>query len=285
MNWQGFTVVTDAHMSIGLAGRTVHRLGFGTATHGAAPANTWWRHRQESVAVLRRAVDLGVQFIDTADSYGEGASEQLIAEALYPYVADLLIATKGGYVMFPKPWTPDGRPEHLRRVCDESLGRLRLDRIDLYQLHSPDPAVPFEDTVGALVELREAGKIGHIGLSNVDEGHLVRALRLTPIASVQNRYNLADRSSEAVLEFCSVHGIAFIPWAPTLTGPHKALSEVAARSRATERQVALAWLLSRSRFVLPIPGTSVIAHLEENMGATSTNLSEQDMLRLTDEKA
>src|SRR6516162_10825790 len=208
-------MVTDPYMSIDLAGKTVYRLGFGTATHGSSPAAAWLRHRPQSLAVLRRAVDVGVRFIDTADSYGEGVSEQLIAEALYPYPPDVLVATKGGYVMQPAPWTPDGRPERLKRTCEDSLDRLRLERIDLYQLHAPDPAVPFEDTVGALIELRDAGKIGHIGLSNVTEVHLKQALALTPVSSVQNRYNLRDRSCEAVLELCARQGIAFIPWSPT----------------------------------------------------------------------
>jgi aryl-alcohol dehydrogenase-like predicted oxidoreductase len=273
-------MTTEPYMSIDLAGKTVYRLGYGTATHGAARAPAWWRHRGRSHALLRRAVDLGVQFIDTADSYGEGASEQLIAEALHPYPADVLVATKGGYVMEPKPWTPDGRPDRLKRNCDDSLARLRIERIDLYQLHAPDPAVPFEDSVGALIELRDAGKICHIGLSNVNEDHLARALGLTPVASVQNRYNLADRSCEKVLDLCATHGIAFIPWSPTKTGHHGAIAEVATEHDATPTQVALAWLLRRSPVVLPIPGTSSIAHLEENMTAANLELSDRQLQRL-----
>jgi aryl-alcohol dehydrogenase-like predicted oxidoreductase len=225
-------------------------------------------------------VDLGVQFIDTADSYGEGASEQLIADALYPYPPGVLVATKGGFVMAPESWTPDGRPEWLKRTCEESLARLRVECIDLYQLHAPDPAVPFEDTLGALIELRDAGKIGHIGLSNVTEEHLKQALALTPIASVQNRYNLRDRSSEAVLELCASHGIAFIPWSPTKTGDDEALAAVATQQGATPTQVALAWLLNRSPFMLPIPSTSSIAHLEENMAAAHLQLSPQQVQHL-----
>jgi aryl-alcohol dehydrogenase-like predicted oxidoreductase len=267
-------------MSIDLAGKTVYRLGFGTAAHGAAPAEAWWRHRRQSHALLRRAVDLGVQFIDTADSYGEGASEQLIAEALHPYPADVLVATKGGYVMEPKAWTPDGRPDRLKRTCEDSLARLRIERIDLYQLHAPDPAVPFEDSLGALIELRDAGKILHIGLSNVNEDHLVRALALTPVASVQNRYNLADRSCEKVLDICATYGIAFIPWSPTKTGHHDAIAAVATEHRATPTQVALAWLLRRSPVMLPIPGTSSIDHVEENMAAANLQLSDRQLQRL-----
>jgi aryl-alcohol dehydrogenase-like predicted oxidoreductase len=225
-------------------------------------------------------VDLGVQFIDTADSYGEGASEQLIAEALYPYPPGVLVATKGGFVMSPESWTPDGRPAWLKRTCEESLSRLRVERIDLYQLHAPDPAVPFEDTVGALIELRDAGKIGHIGLSNVTEVHLKQALALTPVSSVQNRYNLRDRSCEAVLELCARQGIAFIPWSPTKTGDDEALAAVATEHGATPTQVALAWLLNRAPLMLPIPSTSSIAHLEENMAAANLQLSPQQVQRL-----
>jgi aryl-alcohol dehydrogenase-like predicted oxidoreductase len=235
--------------------------------------------------VLRRAVDLGVRFIDTADSYGEGVSEQLIAEALYPYPPDVLVATKGGYVMQPAPWTPDGRPERLKRTCEESLARLRLERIDLYQLHAPDPAVPFEDTLRALIELRDAGKIGHIGLSNVNEDHIVQALAFTPIASVQNRYNLADRSCETVLDLCAAHGISFIPWSPTKARHHEGLAAIAAEQGATPSQVALAWLIHHSPVMLPIPGTSSVPHLEENMAAANLQLSHHQLSCLEGESA
>jgi aryl-alcohol dehydrogenase-like predicted oxidoreductase len=278
-------MVTKPNLHIDLAGRDMYRLGFGTATHGSSPAPTWRKYRQQSLDVIREAVERGVQFIDTADSYGEGVSEELIAEALYPYPANVMVATKGGYVMEPKPWTPDGRPERIKRICDGSLTRLRVERIGLYQLHAPDPSIPFEDTVGAFVELRDAGKIAHIGLSNVSEEQLTRAIELTPVASVQNRYNLEDRSSEAVLDLCVTHGIAFIPWSPTKTGPHAALDAVAAELDATARQVALAWLLHHSPVILPIPGTSSIAHLQENMASANLGLSDDQMLQLAEGRA
>jgi aryl-alcohol dehydrogenase-like predicted oxidoreductase len=234
--------------------------------------------------LVRRAVELGVQFIDTADVYGDGASEQIIAEALVPYPDDVLIATKGGFV--PGPLTPgapgepmlpaDGRPEYLRRVCDASLRRLRIDTIDLYQLHAPDPKVPFEDSIGALVQLRDEGKVRHVGLSNVNRKHLATAVRITPIASVQNRYNPTDRRSERVLEMCEEHGIAFLPWGP-ISVDNEAIDEIASREHATPQQVALAWLLARSPVMLPIPGTSSIAHLEANVGALDLELSDEDV--------
>ena len=220
--------------------------------------------------VLRRAVELGVDFIDTADSYGPEVSERLIAEALHPYPAGLLIATKGGQVRpGPGRWVPDGRPEHLRAACEGSLRRLHLDTIDLYQFHRPDPKVPYEESVGTLVRLRDAGKIRMIGVSNVNLEQLEIALRVAEAVSVQNRYNLADRDSEPVLRRCEELGLAFLPWGPLgrgeLARPSSAMQDVARRHGATPGQVALAWLLARSPLMLPIPGTSRVAHLEENV--------------------
>jgi pyridoxine 4-dehydrogenase len=262
--------------TVHVAGRDVNRLGFGAMRIMGAG---------DPVKLLRRAVELGAQFIDTADIYGDGQSERLIAEALHPYPEDIFIATKGGFV--PGRLEPgqrslpaDGRPERLKRVCEESLGRLRLERIDLYQLHTPDAQVPFEDSVGALLDLRDEGKIGHIGLSNIGRTHLNQALELTPIASVQNRFNHQDRSSEKVLERCDEVGITFLPWGPMSTGDDENLDAVASEIGATRSQVALAWLLYRSPNVLPIPGTSSIAHLEENMGAQALRLGEGHVARL-----
>jgi aryl-alcohol dehydrogenase-like predicted oxidoreductase len=231
-------------------------------------------------AVLRRAVELGVDFIDTADSYGPEVSERLIAEALYPYPDNLVIATKGG-MLRPGPgrWDPDGRPEHLRAVCEGSLRRLRLDEIPLYQLHRPDPRVPLEESVGALVALKDEGKIRHIGLSNVDEGELHRAMAITPIVSVQNMFSVDRRRSAAVLDVCETERLAFIPWAPLGEGAPRsaALSRIAAAHGATPYQVALAWLLARSPVILPIPGTASLAHLDENVAAASVGISQAEV--------
>ena len=239
----------------------------------------------DPAALVRRAVELGVQFIDTADIYGDGASERVIADALRPYPEHVLVATKGGFVpgkLRPgRPALPaDCRPERLRRVCEESLLRLRLERIDLYQLHTPDPGVPFAESVGALVELREEGKIAHIGLSNVGRTHILQALEITPIASVQNRFNHLDRTSEKVLNLCTERGIVFLPWAPIQTGPDGPLRAVAAEVGATPSQVALAWLLHRSPVILPIPGTSSFSHLEENVAAARVRLDAVQFARL-----
>ena len=264
----------------------VSRLGFGAMRITGRgvwgpPAN-----RAESMRVLRRAVDLGVTLIDTADSYGPGVSEELIAEALAPYGHGLVIATKGGLTRpGPGEWRRDGRPEHLRAACEASLKRLRVDHIELYQLHSPDPRVPLEDSVGALVELQREGKIRHIGVSNVDARELAAARDVATIVSVQNRYNLADRSSEPVLTVCERDGIAFLPWYPLSAGSDAAsagptLAEVAARHSATPAQVAIAWLLARSPVMLPIPGTSSVTHLEENLQAARLRLSAADRAAL-----
>jgi len=263
----------------------VRRLGFG-AMRITGPG-IWGdpADRDEAIAVLRRAVELGVNLIDTADSYGPGVSEQLIAEALHPYPDDVVIATKGGLLRDgPHRWRPDGRPEHLRTVCDESLQRLRLEQIPLYQFHRPDPRVPFEDSVGALVELQREGKIRHIGLSNVTVAELDRALALTPVVSVQNRYSPVDRRSDDVLARCEDASIGFVPWAPLESGgigDQGELERVAAAHDATPHQVAIAWLLARSPAMLPIPGTGSIAHLEENMAAASIELSTDELARLS----
>jgi aryl-alcohol dehydrogenase-like predicted oxidoreductase len=234
--------------------------------------------------VLRRAVELGVNLIDTADSYGPEVSERIIAEALRPYPEDLVIATKGGYTRPGGRWVPNGRPQHLRQACEGSLRRLEVDRIDLYQFHTPDPNVPFEDSVWALAELRDEGKIHHVGLSNVGVRELEIAIDIVPIASVQNRYNLTDRSSEAVLQACEREEAGFIPWFPLATGrlarSRGPLDEIAARHDATPLQVALAWLLGHSPAMLPIPGTSSVAHLEENVAAAGLRLSEDEMATL-----
>jgi pyridoxine 4-dehydrogenase len=262
----------------------VNRLGFGAMR--ITGRGIWGppADHDEAVRVLRRAVELGVEFIDTADAYGPDVSEELIAEALSPYPEGLVIGTKGGLLRGgPGDWRPDGRPEHLRAACEGSLRRLRVDQIALYQLHRPDPAVPLEDSIGELVSLRAEGKIRHIGLSNVSARQLARALEATPIASVQNRYNPADRASDEVVELAATRGLAFLPWAPVggqEPGEGKALAEVARRHGVSPVQVAIAWQLARSPQVLPIPGTSSVAHLEENVAAASLRLSADDLALL-----
>ena len=241
---------------------------------------------REAIALLRRAVDKGVTFIDTADSYGPGVSETLIAKALYPYPAGLVIASKGGLTRpGPGHWEVDCRPEHLRRVCADSLKRLRLDRIELYQLHAVDYRVPIEDSIGTLVALQREGKIGHIGVSNVSAVEMSRAQRVAEIVSVQNSYNLRDRSSDGLIDICAAAGVAFIPFYPLAkgrlaAGPGSPLTRIAERHHATPAQIALAWLLHRSPAMLPIPGTSSIAHLEENLGAASIRLSAEEFRTL-----
>ena len=238
--------------------------------------------------VLRRVVELGITFTDTADSYGPEVSERLIAEALHPYPDGLVIATKGGLTRTGRggPWPPDGRPEHLREACEGSLRRLRLDRIDLYQLHRVDPKVPLEDSVGALAELRREGKVRHVGLSNVSVDQLERAESIVPIVSVQNEYSVGNRSSEDVLEACESRSAAFLPWYPleagSLARPGGPLDRVAEAQGATPAQVALAWLLARSPVILPIPGTSSVEHLEENVAATRLTLSDEELAELSD---
>jgi pyridoxine 4-dehydrogenase len=261
----------------------VRRLGFG-AMRITGPG-IWGEpeDRDGAIALLRRVVELDVNFIDTADSYGPETSEQLIAEALHPYPPDLVIATKGGLTRpGPGRWEPDCRPERLKRCCDESLLRLKLDTIPLYQLHTPDRKVPFEESVGALAELREQGKVRHVGLSNVGRRHVEEAQRIVPIVSVQNRYSVTARDSEEVLKRCEEEGLAFIPWFPLDAGGMKqdALAEVARAHDATPAQVAIAWLLHHSDAMLPIPGTSSIEHLEENVAAASLRLREEDLAQL-----
>ena len=252
----------------------VHRMGFGAMRITGPGILGDPPDLDQARATLRRVVELGVNFIDTADSYGPEVSERLIADALYPYPDDLVIATKGGLL---RPgagrWKPDGRPEHLRAACEGSLRRLRLDRIPLYQFHRPDPRVPLAESLGALVELKDEGKIRHIGVSNVSEDQLRQAQRITPVVSVQNRYNATDRASEAVLEVCELEQLAFLPWAPIQQADTPAVAEVAKRHDASPRQIVLAWLLARSRQVLPIPGTGSPGHAEANIAAASIELS------------
>jgi pyridoxine 4-dehydrogenase len=237
---------------------------------------------EQAKAVLRRAVDLGVNFIDTADSYGPDVSENLIAEALTPYPDDLVIATKGGLERTgPGRWPANGRPEHLKQACDGSLRRLRVEEIALYQFHRPDPAIPFEDSVGALVELKEQGKIRHVGLSNVNEEQLRRAQQLTPIVSIQNRYNVTDRGSESLVDLCEQEQLTFLPWAPIQDVDHvSVVDDIARRHGASPRQVVLAWMLARSPAVLVIPGTGSPAHLEDNVAAAGLELTEQEVASL-----
>jgi pyridoxine 4-dehydrogenase len=265
---------------------TVGRLGFG-AMRLCGPG-IWGEPEDPRAveAVLRRVVEVGINLIDTADAYGPEVNERQISSALYPYPDDLVIATKGGYVRpGPGRWRTNGSPKHLREACEGSLRRLKLDAIDVYQFHRPDSGVPFEDSVWALAELRDEGKIRHVGLSNVGVRELVTALDIVPIVSVQNRYNLTDRSSEAVLEACEREGIAFIPWFPLATGKLARtggdLNEIATRHDATPAQVALAWLLAKSPAMLPIPGTSSVEHLEENVAATGLRLSEEEVATLS----
>jgi aryl-alcohol dehydrogenase-like predicted oxidoreductase len=263
---------------------TVNRLGFG-AMRITGPG-IWGppADHDAAIAVLRRAVEAGVEFIDTADSYGPYVSEELIAEALHPYPDQVVIATKAGLLRDgPGLWRPDGRPEHLREAVEGSLKRLALDRVPVYQFHRPDPAVPFEESVGTLAELQAEGKVRHVGLSNVTTAELRRALDIVPIVSVQNRYNPTDRSSDGVLALCEELGIAFIPWAPVgghQPGQGDALATVAARHGASPVQVALAWLLARSPQMLPIPGTGSVAHLEENIAAAGLTLTDDDLATL-----
>jgi len=255
----------------------VTRLGFGAMR--ITGEGVWGEpaDRAEAVRVLRRAVELGTNFIDTADSYGPGVSEEIIAEALHPYPAGLVIATKGGFDRpGPDQWVENGKPEHLRSTCEGSLRRLRLDRIDLYQLHRIDPKVPAEDQLGTLKDLQAQGKIKHIGLSEVSVKQIQHARTIVPIVSVQNRYSVTDRGSEDVLEYCEKQKMGFIPWFPLAAGRvsrgDSPIRRVAAQSKATASQVALAWLLARSPVILPIPGTSKVKHLEENVAAAELKI-------------
>lgn len=259
----------------------VHRLGFGAMR--ITGKGIWGppADRDEAIRVLRRTVELGINLIDTADSYGPAVSEELIAEALHPYPDGLLIATKAGLLRpGPDQWEPDGRPEHLRQACEDSLRRLRVDTIDLWQLHRIDSAVPAEDQFGVMADLRAEGKVRFLGLSEVTVEQIETARRAIPVATVQNRYNVADREWEGVLDHCEREGIGFIPWFPLAVGklaePGGPLAEAAERLGAAPSQVALAWLLRRSPVMLPIPGTSRVKHLEENVAAAALQLSDDE---------
>ncbi|MGO9828646.1 MAG: aldo/keto reductase [Myxococcaceae bacterium] len=264
---------------------SVARMGFGAMR--ITGEGIWGEpaDREKAKAVLRRAVALGVNLIDTADSYGPEVSERLIAEALFPYPKGLVIATKGGLTRSgPGSWQRDGRPEHLIAACEGSLKRLRLERIDVYQLHAVDAAVPFLESLGALVRLQEQGKVRHLGLSNVSVAQLEEARTVVPIVSVQNRYSLSDRGAEAVLDACERAAIGFLPWYPLAAGalsrPGGPLDSVAKAHQGTVGQTALAWLLRRSPVMLPIPGTSSVAHLEENVEAAALTLSQEEFRAL-----
>ena len=271
---QAITAAASGAITIG-GDLPVNRLAYGAMRITGQgiwgpPAN-----KKASLATLRRAIELDVNLIDTADSYGPGISEELIAEALYPYPAGVVIATKGGWERpGPNQWTHNASPRHLTEALEGSLKRLRLDRIDIYQLHAPDNAVSFEASVEALASMREQGKIRHVALSNVTREHVERARRIVPIVSVQNRYSFADRESDFIVDYCEEHGIAFMPWAPLGQGrkADHAIENIAKQLHATPLQVALAWLLKRSKVIVPIPGTSTVAHLEENVSAAGLEL-------------
>ena len=258
---------------------TVNRLGFGAmritgrGIWGEPPS------REQAIKTLRRVVELGVNFIDTADAYGPSVSEELIAEALYPYPDDLVIATKGGLVRpGPNRWEADGRPEHLREVCEGSLRRLRLEQIPLYQFHRPDPSVPLAESLGAIAELKKEGKIRHVGISNVSEAQLREAQRTVPVVSVQNRYNVSDRRSQSLIDLCEQEDLVFLPWAPLQeSGRRVAVAAAAQRHGVTEQQVVIAWLLASSPAILPIPGTGSPEHAAENVAAAAVDLSREEM--------
>ena len=262
---------------------SVHRLGYGAMR--LTGDGIWGppKDPKAALAVLQRAVELGVNFIDTADSYGPYVSEELIAEALFPYPAGLVIATKGGWKRpGPNQWTHDATPAHLREAVEGSLKRLRVDRIDVYQLHIPDPVVSFESSLETLAELRREGKIRMVALSNVTQEHIERARRIVPIVSVQNRYSFADREWDYVVDYCERNTIVFIPWFPLGAGriADEVLHRIAQAHRAAPTQVALSWLLRRSPVILPIPGTSSVEHLEQNIAAASLRLTEEEYERL-----
>lgn len=279
-------MTTTKEISASLAGNvslgnqvSVHRLGYG-AMRLTGPG-IWGppKDRKAALAVLRRAVELGVNFIDTADSYGPHVSEELIAEALFPYPSDLVIATKGGWERpGPNQWIHNATPDHLRKAVEGSLKRLRLDRIDVYQLHIPDPVVSFDASVETLAELKREGKIRMVALSNVNQEFIERARRIVPIVSVQNRYSFADREWDYVIDYCERNGIVFIPWFPLGAGrvAGEVLDQVAKATHASPTQVALAWLLKRSPVILPIPGTSSVEHLEQNVAAGALRLSDKE---------
>src|ERR1700731_2280980 len=283
MNKKEFSAGAAGTISLG-GEISVHRLGFGAMR--LTGEGIWGppKDRKAALGVLRRAVELGVNFIDTADSYGPHVSEELIAEALYPYPAGLFIATKGGWNRpGPNQWTHDASPEHLRKAVEGSLKRLRLERIDVYQLHVPDPVIPFEASVETLVQLRKEGKIRLVALSNVTQEHIERARKIVPVVSVQNRYSFADREWDYVVDYCERNGIAFIPWFPLGAGKvaGEVLNRIAQTRNASPTQIALAWLLHRSPIMLPIPGTSSVEHLEQNVAAASLRLSEEEYEKLS----
>jgi pyridoxine 4-dehydrogenase len=275
----------NAAGEVSLGGQiSVHRLGFGAMR--LTGEGIWGppKDRNAALAVLRRAVELDINFIDTADSYGPHVSEELIAEALFPYPAGLVIATKGGWNRpGPNQWTHEATPAHLRKAVEGSLERLRLERIDVYQLHIPDPAVSFEASVETLAQLRNEGKIHLVALSNVTQEHIERARRIVPIVSVQNRYSFADREWDYVVDYCERNAIAFIPWYPLGAGKvaGEVLDRIAKAHSASPTQIALAWLLRRSPMMLPIPGTSSIEHLQQNVRAASLRLSDEDYRTLS----
>ena len=282
--------MSNKNLSASLAGEVslgeevpVYRLGYGAMR--LTGEGIWGppKDRKAAIAVLRRAAELDVNFIDTADSYGPHVSEELIAEALYPYPAGLVIATKGGWNRpGPNQWTHNATPAHLREAVEGSLKRLRRDRIDLYQLHTPDPVVPFEASIETLAQLQKEGKIRLIGLSNVTQEHIQRARKIVPIVSVQNRYSFADREWDYVVDHCERNKIAFIPWFPLGAGrvAGDVLERIARAHQATPMQVAIAWLLRRSPIMLPIPGTSSVKHLEENVAAASLRLTDEEYQKL-----
>ena len=273
----------SASGTVTLGDLTVNRMGFGAMR--ITGEGVWGppSDPEECTRVLRRAVELGVNFIDTADSYGPHVSEELIAEALFPYPEDLVIATKAGFARpGPGRWKPDGRPEHIREAVQGSLRRLRLERIDLYQVHTPDRKVPYAETVGTFRDLQQAGLVRHVGVSNVDLQQLDEARGIVDVVSVQNRYNLTDRASEPVLEACDLDGLPFIPWFPLAIGKlaGEAIDRVAERRGLSALQVGLAWLLHHSPVMLPIPGTSKVAHLEENVAAAAVEFTDEDLREL-----
>jgi pyridoxine 4-dehydrogenase len=281
-NTRSLSAASSGTVSLG-GELNVNRLGFGAMR--ITGDGIWGppKDRMAAIAVLRRAIELGVNFIDTADSYGPYVSEELIAQALAPYPKDLVIATKGGWNRpGPNQWTHDASPAHLRKAVEGSLKRLRLDRIDVYQLHVPDPVVPLDASIETLANMQSEGKIRLIGLSNVTQEHIERARRLVPIVSVQNRYSFADREWDYVVDYCERNGIAFIPWFPLGAGTvaAKVLDRIAKTRHAKPIQIALAWLLKRSPVMLPIPGTSSIAHLEENVQAASVRLTDEQYMEL-----
>src|ERR1700681_233311 len=283
MNKQELSARTAGDVSLG-GEISVHRLGFGAMR--LTGAGIWGppKDRKGALAVLRRAVELDINFIDTADSYGPHISEELISEALAPYPAGLVIATKGGWNRpGPNQWTHDASPAHLREAVEGSLKRLRVDRIDVYQLHAPDPVVPLDASMETLANMQAEGKIRFVALSNVTVEHIERARKIVPIVSVQNRYSFADREWDDVVDYCERNGIAFIPWFPLGAGTvaGRVLERIAKARQTKPIQVALAWLLKRSPIMLPIPGTSSIPHLEENVQAASLQLTEGEYLELT----